>query len=113
MQTPLQISLHGIEHTDALCEAIRARTERLERFYDRIIRCRVVLELAGHKHGGKFTARVELKVPGTEIVITREHDEDLQVALGDAFDAARRKLEDHAREQRDDIRQYAATGESE
>lgn len=109
MQTPLQISLHGIEHSDALYEAIRARAQKLERYYDRIIRCRVVLELAGHTHGGQFTARVELKVPGTEIVITREHDEDLQVALRDAFDAARRKLEDHAREQRGDTKRRPAT----
>ena len=102
MQIPLQISLHGIEQSDALHNAIRKRAEKLERYFDRIISCRVVLELGGrHKrHGRQFTARIDLKVPGDEIAITREHDEELEIALRDAFDAARRKLEDHAREQR-------------
>jgi ribosome-associated translation inhibitor RaiA len=102
MQIPLQISLHGIEQSDALYNAIRKRAEKLERYYDRIISCRVVLELGDrHKrHGRQFTARIDLKVPGDEIAITREHDEKLDIALRDAFDAARRKLEDYARERR-------------
>ena len=69
----------------------------------------VVLGLAGrHKrHGRQFTARIDLKVPGAEIVINKEHDEDVQVALRDAFDAARRKLEDFGREQRGDVKQHS------
>lgn len=108
MQIPLQISLHGIGHSDALYNAIRERAEKLDRYYDHIMSCRVVLELAGrHKrHGKQFTARIDLKVPGGEIVINREHDEDVQVALRDAFDAARRKLEDYARDQRGDVKRH-------
>ena len=104
MQTPLQISLHGIEPSDALHNAIREKAEKLDRYYGRIMSCRVVLELAGrHKrHGKQFAAHIGVKVPGGEIAITREHDEDLQIALRDAFDAARRKLEDYARTQRGD-----------
>lgn len=109
MQTPLQISLHGIERSDALYNAIREKAEKLDRYYDRIMSCRVVLELAGrHKrHGKQFAARIDMKVPGGEIAITREHDEDLQIALRDAFDAARRKLEDYARGQRGDVKHHA------
>jgi ribosomal subunit interface protein len=108
MQIPLQITLHGIEHSDALYNAIREKAEKLELYYDRIISCRVVLELAGlHKrHGKQFTARIDIKVPGGEIAITHEHDEDLQIALRDAFDAARRKLEDYARGQRGDVKHH-------
>ena len=104
MQVPLQISLHGIAHSDALCRTIREKAERLERYYDRITSCRVALELAGrHSRKGKqFRARIDLKVPGGEIAVTHGHDEDLQVALRDAFDAARRRLEDHARVRRGD-----------
>jgi ribosome-associated translation inhibitor RaiA len=43
--------------------------------------------------------RIDLKVPGKEIVVNRDHDEDIYVALRDAFDVARRQLEDHARRQ--------------
>lgn len=60
---------------------------------------------ARHKRLGKqFTARIDLTVPGGEIAVTREHDEDVQVALRNAFDAARRKLEDYARGQRGDVK---------
>ncbi|MCD6041569.1 MAG: ribosomal protein [Burkholderiales bacterium] len=109
MQIPLQISLHGISQSEALYDAIRDRAEKLERYYERIMSCRVVVELAGrHKHKGKeFAVRIDLKVPGGELAVTREHDEDLQVALRDAFDAARRQLEDYAREQRGDVKSHA------
>ena len=104
MQIPLQISLHGIAHSEALYSAIREKAEKLERYYDRITSCRVVLELgARHKRKGKqYSARIDLKVPGGEIAVTHEHDEDLQIALRDAFDAVRRRLEDYARVQRGD-----------
>lgn len=110
MQLPLQISLHGIEHSDALYNAIREKAEKIDHYYRRIMSCRVVLELAGrHKrHGKQFMVRIDLKVPGSEIAITRVHDEELQIALRDAFDAARRKLEDYARGQRGDVKQHAA-----
>ena len=109
MQIPLQISLHGIEHSDALYNSIREKAEKLDHYYERIMNCRVVLELAGrHKrHGKQFVVRIDLKVPGDEIVITHQHDEDLKIALRDAFDAARRRLEDYARNQRGDVKQHA------
>ena len=108
MEIPLQISLHGIAQSDALHSAIREKAEKLNRYYDHIMSCRVVLELAGrHKrHGKQFSARIDLKVPGGEIVVTHEHDEDLQIALRDAFDAARRQLEDYARGQRGDVKRH-------
>ena len=110
MQIPLQISLHGLKQSDALYNAIREKAARLERYHDRITSCRVVVELAGrHKrHGRQFTVRIDLKVPGSEIAITREHDEELQIALRDAFDAARRKLEDYTRERRGGLKKHAS-----
>jgi ribosomal subunit interface protein len=109
MQIPLQISFHGIKHSDALYHAIREKAEKLEHYYERIISCRVVLELAArHKHHGKqFAVRIDLKVPGGEIAVTREHDENLKIALREAFDAARRQLEDYARAQRGDVKRHA------
>jgi ribosomal subunit interface protein len=104
MQIPLQISLHGIDPSDAIHQAIREKAEKLDHYYPRVMSCRVVLELAGrHKrHGRQFTARIDVKVPGGEIAVNKEHDEDLQIALRDAFDAVRRRLEDYSRQQRGD-----------
>ena len=110
MQIPLQISFHGIEQSDALYNAVREKAAKLDRYYRHVMSCRVVLELLGrHKHHGKqFAVRIDLKVPGGEIAITKQHDEDLQIALRDAFDAARRRLEDYARDQRGDVKQHAS-----
>jgi ribosomal subunit interface protein len=110
MQIPLQISLHGVAPSDALHKIIRDRAEKLERYYSHIMSCRVVLELEGRHqaHGRQFKVRIDLKVPGSEIVVTHEHDEQLEVALRDAFDAAKRKLEDYARTQRGDVKHHSA-----
>jgi len=109
MQIPVQISLRGIPHSEALQHGIRVKAHKLEHYYSHIMSCRVVLELAArHQRKGKpYAVRIDLKVPGGELAVTHEHDEDLQVALRDAFDAARRKLEDYARVQRGDVKQHA------
>lgn len=108
MQIPLQISFHGIGHSDALHDTIREKAEKLEHYYAHIASCRVVLELGGrHQRKGKqYIVRIDLKVPGGELAVTREHDEDVQTAIREAFDAARRRLEDYAREQRGDVKRH-------
>ena len=109
MDVPLRISLRSITHSDALYRDIRSKAKKLERFYDHIVSCRVVLELAARRQRkrGPYCARIDLKVPGADIVVTHEHDSDLHIALHDAFDAARRRLEDYARTRRGDVKQHA------
>lgn len=108
MQLPLQITFRGMEHSPTIEAAIREKAAKLEHYFDRIMSCRVVIELpARHKqHGKPFTVHLDIKVPGGEIAVTRDQDEDFQVALRDAFDAARRKLEDHVRVQRGDVKAH-------
>jgi hypothetical protein len=40
--------------------------------------------------------RVDITVPGREIIVNRERAADICIALRDAFDAARRQLEDYS-----------------
>jgi ribosomal subunit interface protein len=110
MQLPLQITFRGMAHSPSIEEAIREKAGKLEHYFDRIMSCRVVVELpARHKSRGKpFTVHLDIKVPGGEIAITHDHDEDLLVALHQAFDAARRKLEDHVRVQRGDVKRHSS-----
>jgi ribosome-associated translation inhibitor RaiA len=110
MQIPLQISLHGIRRSNTLYNAVRARAEKLDRYYEHIMSCRVALELAGrHKrHGKQVVVRIDVKVPGGEIAVSRQHDEDLQIALREAFDATRRRVADYARTQRGDVKRHPA-----
>jgi len=69
----------------------------------------VVVEIP-HKHkqqGNLFDIRLDIRVPGEDIVLNREMSEDVYVALRDVFDAARRRLEDHARRMRGDVKTHA------
>ncbi|MCU0842452.1 MAG: HPF/RaiA family ribosome-associated protein [Thiobacillaceae bacterium] len=109
MKLPLQIVMRDMPHSDALETDIRGRVEKLDQFYPDIMSCRVTVEVPGkHKHQGKeFNVRVDITVPGGEIVVNRERDEDVYVVLRDAFDAARRQLEDYGRKQRGDVKTHA------
>jgi ribosomal subunit interface protein len=113
MQLPLQVQFRNMEPSAQVEAKIRERVEQLERLYPRIMSCRVVVE-AHHRHhhqGNLYHARVDLKVPDAEIVASRdpkEHHahEDVYVAVRDAFDAVARRLEDHARRQRGDVKSH-------
>ena len=106
MQVPLQITFRNFPRSDAVETRIREKAAKLEEFHSRIISCRVIVEERHrHHHQGKqFTVRLDIRVPGHELAIDRDHDEDIYVAVRDAFDAAARKLEDVARTQRGDVK---------
>ena len=114
MQLPVQISFRGMEPSDAVEAKIRERVGKLDRFYDRTMGCRVVVESPHRRHhqGKLFHVRIDLTVPGGELAVTREPAEhhayeDVFVAIRDAFDAAQRQLEDYARRQRGDLKAHA------
>jgi ribosomal subunit interface protein len=108
MIIPLQITGHGIELSEEMREEITERANRLDRFYDRIMRCRVVVEEPKrHPHEGRlYSVHIIMTVPGGEIVTKREQNDDLWVAMRNSFNAAQRKLEDFSREQRGDIKSH-------
>jgi ribosomal subunit interface protein len=109
MQLPVQVTFHGMAHSAALEQAIQERAAKLEHFHPHLVSCRAVVEEAArHKQQGKeFVVRLDIKVPGGEVAISREHSEDPYVAVRDAFDAARRQLEDQARRRRGDVKAHA------
>ena len=111
MQVPLQISFRNMVSSPALEADIREKAGKLEEFYDGIISARVVVETPHRRHrqGKLFHVRIDLRVPGREMAVSREpaghHEyEDVYVAIRDAFDAARRQLEDYAREVRGGVK---------
>lgn len=108
MQRPLQIVFRNMPPSDAVDAHIRDKVEKLELFYSRIIGCTVTVELAGkHQNQGKlFNVRVDITVPGGELVVNRDLHEDIYVALRDAFDAAKRRLEDYGQRQRGEIKTH-------
>lgn len=114
MQTPVQVSFKGAQESDAVQAAAWRHAEELEHFFGRITSCRVVIESRHHHHrkGNLYTVRIDMTVPGSEIVINREHPldhahEDVYVAMRDAFRAARRRLEDHVRVMQGQVKAHA------
>ena len=109
MKTPLQITYRDIERSDTIEAYIREKAEKLEMHFEPLMSCRVVVEVPHqHKHQGKaFNVRIDIGVPGGEIVVNRERDEDIYVALRDAFDAAKRQLEDYGRRLRRETKTHA------
>jgi len=111
MRVPLQISFRNIMPSEAVESRIREKVAELEEFAPRIISCRVIVE-ALHRHhrkGRLYHVRVDVRVPGADIVVSREHQlahehEDVYVAVRDAFAAIVRKLEDFVRRQRADTK---------
>ncbi len=108
MQIPLQITIRGAAHSEELETHIRNKARKLDEFFEHITSCRVVVEIPHkHHHQGKmYNVRIDIGVPGHEIVVNRDMNEDVYVALRDAFDAAKRQLEDYVRVFRGDVKTH-------
>jgi putative sigma-54 modulation protein len=104
MSTPLEISFHGLEKSDAVEARIRDKFSRLQQHFERITHARVVVETP-RKHSPTakvFHVKIELGLPGQKpLVVSHESDvgqarTDVSLAIRDAFAAARRQLDDAA-----------------
>lgn len=108
------VAFHNTTASADVEAKILAEVERLDTFYPRIMSCRVVVDVPHrhHKEGNFYQVRIDLKVPGTELVVKQEpaqHQEyrDLEIAIRDAFDEARRQLEDLIRIERGQVKSHA------
>lgn len=115
MQTPLQITFHNMQGSDALEAKIRSRAEKLEKFCNAIIGCHIALEVPHHHHaaGRHYLVKVEVTVPGEKLIARREPDAhhaytDVYVAVRDVFDTMRRQLEDYERRRRGQVKAHEA-----
>ena len=110
MQIPLQITVRDMEPSDALEARIRSKAQKLEEFFAHIVSCHVVVEMPHrhHQQGKQFNVRIDIGVPGNTIVLNRHQSEDVYVALRDAFDAAKRQLQEYSRVMRGDVKTHAA-----
>ncbi len=113
MRLPLQITYRDMLPSEAVDRCIRERAARLDQFCDRIMSCRVVVESRHHRHrqGALYHIGIDLTAPGDEIVVSREpathrSHEDVYVAIRDAFDALRRRLEDYMRRHRRQVKAH-------
>ena len=131
MTQPLQITFRNLKHSDFLEAEIRARVARLERYYEGLLACRVLVEVPHRRHGrgNRYHLRIDLTAPGGEISVSHEASlypglQDIEVeamtktadieavhkqvtvAIREAFDTARRRLQDFVRRQRGTVKTH-------
>jgi len=108
MNIPLQITFRNMPSSEAIEAKINEKAAKLEKYFSRIMSCRVVVEESQRRqHQGKlFSVHIDITVPGKELAVTREENEDPYVAMRDAFNTAARRLEEHARQKRGEVKTH-------
>lgn len=120
-----------MDHSDAVVARLEEEARKLDKYFDSITSCRVMVE-APHRHhrrGDAFHIRIELGVPGKELVVghepslrgvlKHEHEaqwkknleidgphKDVYVAIRDAFRAMRRQLQDYVHCLRKEVKKH-------
>lgn len=114
MTFPIQITFRAMEASSALEDVIRSKAMDLEKYYDRVVRCRVIVEAPSphHRQGMGYHVTVELSIPGQDIVASRDPAEpggyeDAYIAIRDTFRAARDELKSQVGRQREQARERA------
>ena len=101
MNAPVEVHFHGIQRSEAIEQRVRDKVAKLEKHFERMTSCRVVLE-ATQRTALKpkvYCIKIEIGVPRQRpIVVCHERvgshaSEELTMALRDAFETALRKIE--------------------
>ena len=108
MSIPLEITMLDIEKTAPIEERIQQKVEKMSQYYDRIESCKVVVEEPQkHKHQGKiYNVRIEVNVPGKQLIVNKHPNEDLYVAIRDSFLAMYRQVEDYSQKLRGETKTH-------
>lgn len=113
MTIPVNITFRHMDSSPAVETRVRELANHLGVFSDRIQSCRVVVDSPHrHHHQGKvFNVTVQLGLPGEDVVVDmerpqRDGHEDVYVVLRDAFDAAKRQLQQRMSSLRGDERRH-------
>ena len=127
MSIPVDIRFRNLRRSSLIEDDIRRRAEKLHAYCGDISSCHVVVEVP-HRHHGKghrYHVRIDLTAPGTEIAVAHasslrgvgvqarlkalEIDAmriDVQLVVREAFEAARRRLQDYARRRRGAVKTH-------
>jgi ribosome-associated translation inhibitor RaiA len=122
MDIPLELSFHNVEPSDALKNAVQDHVNKLEKFHDHVIGCRVSIEMPHRSQkavGNPPDVHIVIRVPGKEIVVSRElkHDghkkaaTDVYTVLEDAFLVAQQQLKNYRRISHGDVKHKTAAND--
>ncbi|HEY9787097.1 MAG TPA: HPF/RaiA family ribosome-associated protein [Candidatus Obscuribacterales bacterium] len=115
MKLPVQVVFRNMKRSEWLASVIREKVGKLDNICDSLMSCRVVVEIPHrhHRKGNFYHIRIDISAPEAEIVVNREppehaQAEDLNAALRDAFDSAKRKVEDYVRKRRGFVKTHSS-----
>jgi ribosomal subunit interface protein len=113
MTLSVQVTFHGLPHSESLERHVRSRVDKLETVAARITGCDVALEMPHRhaRHGEHYRVRINVVLPGGQVVVARSPDEaktyeDVYAAIDSAFDDTGRRLQDFVRRQRGDVKPH-------
>jgi ribosome-associated translation inhibitor RaiA len=120
---PVRVTFRHVDKSDALTNHIVEEVQKLGRYFHPILDCHVTVECPHHhrRRGMHYAIHLQISVPGGPLAITHdpathtdaldltstlrepgpEKYRDVYVVLREAFDVARRQLEDRVRRDRD------------
>lgn len=114
MTSPINVSYRGIEPSEAIESRIEEHAAKLDRFFGRSLAYDIVIEMPHqhHQKGNLYNIRIHISMPGGDVAVDhagrQDHaHEDVNVAIRDAFDAARRQLQDRVRRMQGDVKQHS------
>ncbi|MDR3557494.1 MAG: HPF/RaiA family ribosome-associated protein [Syntrophobacteraceae bacterium] len=108
MKIPLDISARDVFVNGETEELIRDKASKLDRIYDQIIGCRVKIDKPhrSQRSGMTYNVSVDITVPGGELIVKRESDQDLRAAVVSSFETAQRRLKNYAERQRGEVKTH-------
>lgn len=134
MKLPVDITFHNLGFIDWIDAEIRKRAAKLQAYCPDIASCRVLVEIPHrhHQHGNRLRLHIDMTVPGEEIAVSQtpslhglqqDLDEpmsekrfeigtmrkDAQLVIRQAFDIARRRLQDYARRRRGAVKTHESS----
>lgn len=105
MRVPVEVEivLRGIPQSEELERYIGEEARKLRQIDERILTCRVLAQAVQRpkQHGVQLAVGLAITLPGAEVVVNREHPDDIRIAVHEAFKAAGLQLEDRARRKGD------------
>ena len=111
MAAQLHVVVREMTHPLGFDEKARKLLDPLEKICPRITSFNLTLsESSHHRNGGRFSLKLDVRAPGLELVVTRDHQEDVYVALREACQAARRQLREQMERAQGGDKARRATG---
>ena len=105
----VNIDSRNFELTDSIRAEIEKKVPGLEEVFPQILSCHISLNVPHRHHhkGMKYSVRIDIILPGEEIIVRRDAAEDLYVALHDACDVAKEQILTYAQRRRREVKFHA------